>query len=90
MSSATVGMVRPQVVPPTGGVFGKPPMPPEVPGKKKKPSIGVPKEGMKSPKMGKPERGGGKPPQRSGGKPPQKTEDPISIMSGNKPKKEMK
>lgn len=90
MSSATVGMVRPQVEnPPSGGVFGKPPSPPAVPSmKKKKPSVGVPKEGTKPPKTGKPERSGGKPPQRSGAKPPQKPEDPIAIMGGGKPKKE--
>lgn len=79
MSSATVGMVRPQVVPPTGGVFGKPPALPAVPEKKKKKqSLGVPKEGMKDPKVGK------------SNVRPKATEDPVSIMSGGKPKKEMK
>lgn len=79
MSSATVGMVRPQVVPPTGGVFGKPPALPAVPEKKKKkPTIGAPKDEMKSPKAGK------------SGLRPKIGEDPVSIMSGGKPKKEMK
>lgn len=48
MSSATVGMTRPQVAnPPSGGVFGPPMDPPVVAGKPKRPKAPVSPKNVK-------------------------------------------